>query len=202
MMSHHTYYPEPRVSKFFFASKWMAPIWTVVRVYLGWQWLTAGWHKVWVDGAFNPAWIGPNASAAGGFLNGALAKSTGDAPTVAAWYGWLIEHVFLPNATLFTNLVSIGEVLIGAALLLGLLTGLSALMGGLMNVAFLFAGTLSSNPLMFVLATWLVLAWRVAGYYGLDRWVLPWLGAPQGEGFTAARRKLVTAFRRLGTRAG
>jgi thiosulfate dehydrogenase [quinone] large subunit len=55
---------------------------------------------------------------------------------------------------------------------------------------------------MFVLATWLVLAWRIAGYYGLDRWVLPWLGAPHGEGFDAARRKLVTAFRRLSTRAG
>jgi thiosulfate dehydrogenase (quinone) large subunit len=32
---------------------------------------------------------------------------------------------------------------------------------------------------MFVLATWLVLAWRVAGYWGLDYWVLPWLGAPR-----------------------
>jgi thiosulfate dehydrogenase (quinone) large subunit len=31
------------------------------------------------------------------------------------------------------------------------------------------ASQLGNNPLMFILATWLVLAWRVAGYWGLDR---------------------------------
>jgi len=50
-----------------------------------------------------------------------------------------------------------------------------------MNVSFMLAGTLSSNPIMFILATWLVLAWRIAGYYGLDYWVLPLLGAPAGR---------------------
>jgi thiosulfate dehydrogenase [quinone] large subunit len=35
---------------------------------------------------------------------------------------------------------------------------------------------------MFILATWLVLAWRVAGYWGLDRWVLPRLGVPGSPG--------------------
>ena len=24
----------------------------------------------------------------------------------------------------------------------------------------------------------LVLAWKIAGWYGLDRWLLPWLGTP------------------------
>jgi thiosulfate dehydrogenase [quinone] large subunit len=35
---------------------------------------------------------------------------------------------------------------------------------------------------MFILATWLVLAWRVAGYWGLDRWVLPRLGVSGSPG--------------------
>jgi thiosulfate dehydrogenase [quinone] large subunit len=50
-----------------------------------------------------------------------------------------------------------------------------------MNVSFLFAGTVSTNPLLFILATWLVLAWKNAGWYGLDRWALPYLGTPWGR---------------------
>src|SRR5690606_28380696 len=52
-MARTTYYPEPKVSQFLFASKYMAPFWTVVRVYLGWLWLNAGWHKV-----TDPRWVG------------------------------------------------------------------------------------------------------------------------------------------------
>ena len=69
-----------------------------------------------------------------------------------------------------------GEIAVGIGLILGLFTGIAAFFGGLMNANYLFAGTVSINPLLFVLSTWLVLAWRVAGYYGLDRWGLPALG--------------------------
>lgn len=171
------YYPEPQITKFLYASKWMAPVYLIIRVYVGWAWLTAGWGKV-----TNPAWVGSNAGAAvTGYLNGAVARSQGEGASVTVWYAWMIENLFLPMAPLMSYLVAFGEVIIGVALILGLLTGAAAFFGGLMNVAFLFAGTLSTNPLLFVLATWLVLAWRVAGYYGLDRWVLPMIGAPRGE---------------------
>lgn len=175
-MTHTPHYPEPRISKFLFASTTMAPFWAIVRIYLGWQWLTAGWGKI-----NNPAWVGGDAGGAiRGFLGGALERTGGDHPSVTAWYGWLIEHVFMPNAFVMSHLVAFGEFLVGAALVLGFLTGASAFFGGLMNAAFLLAGTVSSNPVMFILATWLVLAWRVAGYYGLDYWVLPRIGAPRG----------------------
>lgn len=195
-MPHTTYYPEPKVSKFLFASKFVAPLWTVVRIYLGWLWLNAGLGKVWVDGGFNTAWVGPNAGGGvSGFLNGALAKTTGDHPSVSLWYAWMIENIFLPNATVFSNLVAFGEVLIGIALIVGFLTGLSAFLGGLMNASFLLAGTVSSNPMMFILATWLVLAWRVAGYYGLDYFVLERIGAPAGFDFRNQR-----SLRKIGAR--
>jgi thiosulfate dehydrogenase [quinone] large subunit len=182
-MARTTFYPEPKVSQFVFASKYMAPFWTVVRVYLGWLWLNAGWHKV-----SDPRWVGSEAgTAVSGFLRGAITKSTGDAPTVTGWYAWIVEHVFLPVAPLFSYLVAFGEVLIGIALIVGFLTGLMAFLGGLLNVSFMLAGTLSTNPIMFLLATWLVLAWRIAGYYGLDYWVLPWLGAPRGAFDTNGR---------------
>ena len=169
-------YPEPWLSKAIFASRASIPFWTIVRIYLGYLWLTAGWGKV-----TNPAWVGPEAGGAvKGFLNNALTLTSGDHPSVQGWYAWLIEKVFVPNAVVFSHLVAFGEVLVGLALILGFLTGFSAFMGGFLNAAFLFAGTVSSNPIMFVLATWLVLSWRVAGYWGLDYFVLPWLGAPHG----------------------
>lgn len=182
-MSHQTYYPEPRISQFLFASKWMAPVWLVVRVYLGWSWFSSGWGKV-----NNPNWVGENAGTSiTGFLNGALGRAAADNPSVSGWYAWMIENIFLPNAVVMSYLVAFGEVLVGLALITGFLTGFAAFMGGTMNASFLLAGTLSSNPVMFILATWLVLAWRVAGWIGLDRWVLPWLGAPQGLTFNRRR---------------
>jgi thiosulfate dehydrogenase [quinone] large subunit len=79
----------------------------------------------------------------------------------------------------------LGEIAVGLGLIFGCLTGIAAFFGGLMNVNYLFAGTVSSNPLLFVLATWLVLAWRVAGWWGLDRWLLPLLGTPWSPGTVA-----------------
>jgi thiosulfate dehydrogenase [quinone] large subunit len=182
LMNTKLFYQEPRISQFLFASRYMAPVWAVIRIYLGWTWLTAGWGKV-----TNPAWFGSDAGqAVTGFLKGAVARSQGDNPSVSLWYAWLVENIFLPNAQLMSYLVSVGEVLVGLALILGFLTGVSAFFGGVMNFSFLLAGTLSTNPVMFILATWLVLAWRVAGYYGLDYWILPRLGAPAGPSFKPA----------------
>ena len=47
-----------------------------------------------------------------------------------------------------------------------------------MNMSFLLAGSASTNPVLFTLAIGLILAWKVAGYYGVDRWLLPMLGTP------------------------
>lgn len=163
---------EPWLSRLLFADTRLAPLWALVRVYVGWQWLEAGWHKV-----TDPAWVGSQAGTAiTGFLRGALERAGGERPSVSGWYAWFIEHVALPNATFFSYLVPFGELAVGLALILGLLTGIAAFFGGLMNANFLLAGTLSTNPVLFILATWLVLGWRVAGWWGLDRWVLPRLG--------------------------
>ncbi len=170
-------YPEPKLSKWVFASRASVPFWTIVRIYLGYLWLSAGLHKI-----TDAAWVGPNAGGTvKGFLERALTLTTGDHPSVQGWYAWLIENIFLPNAPVMSHLVAFGEVSVGIALILGFLTGMSAFFGGMMSAAFLFAGTVSTNPVMFVLATWVVLAWRVAGYWGLDYWILPRIGAPRGK---------------------
>lgn len=165
--------PENPVSRFLFNDTRAAWIWLIIRIYVGITWLQSGWGK------FNAeAWTGSQAGAAvEGFVNGALMKSQ-DGNDVTGWYASFLENIVQPNAKLFSYMVVYGEILVGLGLILGLLTGVAAFFGSLMNVTFLFAGTLSSNPLLFILATWLVLAWKVAGWYGLDRWALPFLGTP------------------------
>ncbi|WP_270167327.1 DoxX family membrane protein [Paenibacillus sp. SYP-B4298] len=172
-MSKNVYIPENPVSRFLFSSTQAGWIWLLVRLYLGYSWITAGWKKVNSD-----AWTGKNAGTAiEGFMKGALAKAE-EGKDVAGWYASFLENVVIPNAKVFSYMVAFGEVLVGLGLILGLLTGIAAFFGGLMNVSFLFAGTVSTNPLLFILATWLVLAWKNAGWYGLDRWALPLLGTP------------------------
>lgn len=172
-MSKEIVIPENPVSRFLFSSTKAGLIWLVIRLYLGYSWLTAGWGKVTSD-----AWTGENAGAAlKGFVSGALAKAE-EGKDVAGWYASFLESTVLPNAKLFAYMVAFGELLVGLGLIVGLLTGIAAFFGAIMNVSFLFAGTLSTNPLLFILATWLVLAWKNAGWYGLDRWALPWLGTP------------------------
>jgi len=168
--------PENPVSRFLFSSTKAAWIWLVIRLYLGYVWLMAGWKKV-----NSPAWTGENAGAAvKGFVEKALTKAE-EGADVTGWYASFLENVVLPNVKVFSFMVAYGEVLVGLGLILGLLTGIAAFFGSLMNVSFLFAGTLSTNPLLFILATWIVLAWKNAGWYGLDRWALPLLGTPWGK---------------------
>ncbi|ANS75561.1 DoxX family protein [Paenibacillus yonginensis] len=168
--------PENPVSRFLFSSTRSAWIWLIIRLYVGYEWLSAGWEKV-----NSEAWVGSKAGAGlTGFLQGALAKAEagGEHADVTGWYASFLREFVLPNAKVFSYLVAFGEVLVGIGLIVGLLTGIAAFFGGVMNVSYLFAGTLSTNPILFVLATWLVMAWKVAGWYGLDRWALPKLGTP------------------------
>src|SRR4029450_1405208 len=82
------------------------------------------------------------------------------------------------HETWFAWLITFGELAVGVGLLLGALTGVAAFFGALMNMSFLLAGSASTNPVLFTMAIGLILAWRVAGYYGLDRYLLPLLGTP------------------------
>jgi thiosulfate dehydrogenase [quinone] large subunit len=170
---------DPPVAKSLFGDVRWAWIWLLLRLYLGWQWLEHGLDK-WN----NPAWTGDNAGAAiTGFVSGALQKTTGEHPDVSGWYAWFLNNLVLPYPVFWSYLVVAGETLVGIALILGLFTGIAAFFGGLMNASYLLAGTVSSNPTMFIIAILLVLAWKTAGWLGLDRWVLPALGVPWRPGF-------------------
>jgi thiosulfate dehydrogenase [quinone] large subunit len=163
-----------RFSHFFTADKRSAVLWLIVRVYLGWTWLEAGWAKL-----YSPAWAaGDSGSGIVGFVKGALAKTAGAHPDVQSWYATFLRDYVLAHPTLWSYLITWGEILVGAALIAGFLVGLAALGGVFMNLNFLLAGTVSINPIMLTLGIGLILAWRVAGYWGADRYVLPLLHRP------------------------
>ncbi|WP_224753999.1 DoxX family membrane protein [Paenibacillus terricola] len=165
--------PENPVSNFLFNNTRSGLLWLIIRLYLGYAWINAGWHKL-----TNENWVGSKAGTGlTGFVNGALGKAA-DGKDVTGWYASFLENMVLPHAKVFSYIVAFGETAVGLGLILGLLTGVAAFFGAFMNASFLFAGTLSTNPLLFILATWLVLGWKVAGWYGLDRWALPILGTP------------------------
>lgn len=158
--------PRSKAAKFLFADTRLAALWLVLRLYLGYEWLTAGWGKV-----TNPdgVWVGAKAGAAiAGFLNGALQKTTGEHPDVSGWYAWFIQNVAQPHPIIFSYLVAYGEIAVGLGLIAGLFTALAAFFGLAMNFNFMFAGTVSVNPLMALIGIFLILAWRTSGYFGLD----------------------------------
>ncbi|GHO45939.1 DoxX family protein [Ktedonospora formicarum] len=184
-----TQIPEPPVAKFLFADTRMAWLWLIVRLYVGYEWITAGIEKLtgrsiafdsFGEVSKGGAWVfrGHDGTAIQGFVAGALAQASGAHPAVQGWYAAFLQHVVLPNAGVFAYMVTFGEVLIGLGLIFGALTGIAAFFGVFMNLNFLLAGTVSINPVIGALALLLVLGWRVAGYYGLDRYLLPLLGTP------------------------
>ena len=174
IINHRVQIGEPPISQFLFADTRMAWFWLIVRVYVGYQWVLAGYEKL-----ISPAWTGDKiGTGLGGFVAGALQKTTGDYPSVAGWYASFLQSVVVPNINVWSWAITLGEIAVGLGLIFGVLTGIAAFFGGFMNANFLFSGTVSVNPLLFILATWLVLAWRIAGYVGVDHWLLPALGVP------------------------
>ena len=182
-----TQVPEPPIARFLFADTRIAWFWLIVRLYVGWQWLVAGIHKLTgysIDfSTFGQhtgnSWIFTSHLGAplSGFLHGAITPANMANPATG-WYVWFVQHIGIPGAGVFTYLVTFGEILVGLGLIFGVLTGIAAFFGLFMNLNFMMAGAISINPIIGGLALFLVLAWRVAGYYGGDRWVLPLLGTP------------------------
>lgn len=146
-----------------------ALLWLPIRVWLGVQWIESGLPKL-----SNPAWM-QTGVALKGFWTGAIQiPAEGRPPIAYAWYREFLQTMLDAQAyTWFAKLVAVSEVLIGVALILGVFVGLTAFLGGFLNWNFIMAGSASVNGVFFGLAVLLVLAWKIAGYIGLDYFLLP-----------------------------
>jgi thiosulfate dehydrogenase [quinone] large subunit len=157
-------FQEPRWARFLFASTTAAWLWLVVRLYMAYVYLPASWSKI-----TSGKWLFGDGAPIQGLVGGAV--SSEDTPS---WYVWFLQNIVQPNAGLFATLVALGEFAIGLGLLVGLLTGIAGFFALFVNGNFVLAGVLGSNPALVVLGLLIALAWRNAGWIGLDRWFIPW----------------------------
>jgi len=165
---------DPVIWRLLLGNVFLALLWLPVRFFVGREWLSAGLHKV-----TDPAWMDGGPALQGYWERAVAIPESGRPPITYDWFRQFLQYM-LDNQwyTWFAKLVAWGEVLIGLGLIVGALVGIAAFFGTLMNFSFMLAGTTSTNPVLFGLAVFLVLAWKVAGYWGLDRYLLSRFGTP------------------------
>jgi thiosulfate dehydrogenase [quinone] large subunit len=171
-----------------------ALVWLPARFFVGREWLAAGEHKV-----RDSAWMDGGAALKGYWTNATAIPEQGRPAITYGWFrdflAYMLRHEWY---TWFAKLIAVGEVLIGLGLIVGALVGIAAFLGTLMNFNFQLAGSASTNPVLFGLGVFLVLAWKVAGHWGLDRYLLPLLGTPWRPGRAVHRDGDVPPPRRRG----
>jgi thiosulfate dehydrogenase [quinone] large subunit len=164
---------DPPIARLLFHSTRAGLLWAPIRVYLGYEWAKVGLGQVgdrsWMDGSAVLAFWWDAVDGPGSF---------DETSAVAGYRAFLNLLIDAGASQLVARLIAFGELTVGVALVLGAFVGIAAFFGAFMNMNFMLAGTTSSNPVLFLAAIGLMLGWRVAGYYGLDRLLLPTLGTP------------------------
>ena len=166
-----------------FASPRLASVWLPMRLYLGWVWLSAGWAHM-----TDAAWMVTGKALQSFWDNAAQLSTDGVSPDIRVdWYFDFIR--FLLDGGHYAwlgRLIVFAEIFVGLLLILGALTGVVAALAAFMSWNLIMAGAAGANSLLLVLALFLVLGWQVAGYIGLDYWLLallnpPWVRSPRPD---------------------
>lgn len=165
---------DPPIARWLFDNTEVSWLWLILRVYIGWQWIQASLHKL-----SDPNWM-ETGTALQGFWVRAAGLAEGSKPLIVFdWYRAFIQLLMEGGHFVwFAKLVAVGEFAVGVCLIVGAFVGFAAFFGALMNWNFMMAGTASTNPLLFAIAILLLLAWKTAGYWGADRFLLPLVGTP------------------------
>ncbi len=175
---------DPATWKLLMGNVYYSVIWLAVRLFAGRDWAIAGEEKI-RGGEFG------SGESVKGYWERAVAipEPPGRPAITYDWYRDFLQYM-LDNEwyTWFADLIMWGELLVGLALIVGALVGISAFLGTFMNFNFMLAGSASSNPVLFGISVFLVLAWKTAGFWGLDRYLLPLLGTPWETGHGEPRK--------------
>lgn len=170
---------DPPLAKLLFSDTRLAPVWFIVRMYVGFSWLDAGWHKI-IDTGAKTNYIIDGAGMYAFWQRIAAVPAAPAKPLIT--YDWYSNYIqFMINnhwEGFFGKLIAFGETAVGLGLIFGAFVGIAAVSGAFMNLNFMLAGSASTNPVLLLLGFLLVLAWKTAGYIGLDRYLLPILGTP------------------------
>lgn len=155
----------------FFSNKYSRILWTILRLYLGYNWVTEAWDKI-----SGPDWIGSNAGAGiDEFLKGTVQKSFESDPPVDGWYAWFVNGFVIPHEKVFSYMIPFGELLVGLALIFGAFTIAALAFGAFMNLNYMMAGSGTPNPAMYSIAILLLIAGANAYVIGLDYFIQPYI---------------------------
>lgn len=170
----------PAFTQYLFGNSRAGLLWLPIRLFIGFSFLSAGLHKLFPAGkAIGAGWLDGGSSLVGYWQHAVAIPDTGTPAIAFDWYRDFLNILINNDAeSWFAYIIVFGEIAVGLGLIFGVLTGIAAFFGATMNMSFLLAGSASTNPVLFALAIGLILAWRVAGYYGVDRYLLPMLGVP------------------------
>lgn len=166
---------DPPFARFLFTDTRAAALWLPVRIFFGWSFLDASLHKL-----SDPKWMDTGVALKGYWTSAVAIPAAPARPAITYdWWRSFLQFMLDNEAyTWFAKLIAIGEFLVGVGVIAGGLVGIAALFGATMNVAFLLSGSASTNPVLLLSAIFLVMAWKVAGWVGADRFLLPLLGTP------------------------
>src|SRR3712207_353865 len=111
---------DPQIAHFLFNDTRAAALWLGVRLYVGYEWLSAGLHKV-----TDPKWMDTGAALKAYFERAvAVPQPPARAAITYDWYRQFLQYLLDQQTyTWFAKLVAIGEVLVGVGLLVGCLVG-------------------------------------------------------------------------------
>ncbi len=164
----------PPIARFLFDDTRISVVWLLLRVWLGYTWISASLHKL-----SSPDWMQTGAALQGFWANQVKVPTTGSPAIAVDWYRSFIQFMLDSGSYVwFAKLVAFGEFAVGIALIIGAFVGVAAFFGAFMNWNFMMAGVASTSPLLILVALLLILAWKTAGYWGADRFLLPRLGTP------------------------
>lgn len=166
---------DPPLARVLFSDTRMAIVWLVARLYIGYSWIEASTHKL-----SDPGWMQTGESLKAFWAKAAAIPAAPAKPQITFdWYRSFVQLLLDSGSyTWFAKVVAFGELAIGIALVAGAFVGVAATAGAFMNTNFLLAGTASTNPVLLLGAILLILAWKTAGFIGLDYVLLPLIGTP------------------------
>ncbi len=156
-----------------------------LRLFLGLSFLSAGFDKL-----TDPGYLDPSAR---NYIGQQITSMAPGTPLEG-----FLTNIAAPNATLLGVMTMGGEFCIGIAILLGLLTRFSAVMGLFLNLTFFLSATWDVRPFYFgadlpYVFAWLTLALAGPGPFALDAWLGNWWAARVLTAGTRGRAPVIEA---------
>jgi thiosulfate dehydrogenase (quinone) large subunit len=157
----------PGVLRWLGHSRIAAVGWAAMRVWLGIMWIQAGWSKLW--GAENASFLHHNGAGVAGFATAGLKLAS------YSWWGHFLHGFVIPQSGWIGVFISVSELVIGFALVLGVFTAGFAFFALFLNLTYMLSGSAGVNPVYALFAVVLIATWRTSGWIGADGLLMGYL---------------------------